>query len=149
MQTHAHSRSGVTIEGVRLPPGSVICEDDKYDSSDGKWRTCGHVVGLTIQPGCVTIWIRQPTPLSREARALLDRLNCTAGCIGAHNNALYLIPSPTFGWSSNFDYVGNYVQDSHLQELLGYAYLALFPRTPYEDPVYVLTPEGKREDAQQ
>ena len=68
MQTFIHPRSGAIIEGVRLPPGIVINKDDKYDSSDGKWRTANLIAGGKVPVGDHVVWVRQPGPLSDNAR---------------------------------------------------------------------------------
>jgi len=61
MQTYVHPRSGATIIGVRLPPGSVISENDYYDSTMGSWEPAGGIAGLKLQEGCSTIWVHPVT----------------------------------------------------------------------------------------
>lgn len=60
MQTLIHPQSGEAVEGIRLPPGSTICGDDKYDSTDGHWRTADSVAGGKVPEGDHVIWVRQP-----------------------------------------------------------------------------------------
>ena len=166
MQTHVHPSSGVAIEGVRLPPGSVIHKDDKYDSSDGKWRPAGWVAGNTLQHGCTTIWVRQPKPLSDNARILLDYLNARPWgektCIGERNHTFYVIPSPTFNWDGRFDIEAMRVAHPEcVQELIDHGYLVFSEQEAtnwmsdyatvwdgHKNRVYILTNEGTRLTAQ-
>lgn len=130
MLTHSHPVSGATILGTRLAPGSEIRADDVYDSSDGKWRTCSHVVANKLQPGCTTIWVRQ-TPLSDDARTLLGYLNqgvwgSKNTCIGERNDSFFVIPSPTFNWDGRFDIYSKQVAHPEcVQELVDHGYLVL------------------------
>ena len=164
MQIHVHPRSGAIIEGVRLPHGGVIRQDDRYDSSDGRWRTCSHVVGNAIQPGCTTVWVRQ-TPLSDNARTLLGYLNLKPWgektCIGERRGNYYVIPSPTFNWDGGFDIEAKrVVYPECVQELVDHGYLAFGEHEArnwmsdystvwdgHENRVYTLTDEGMREGA--
>lgn len=61
MQTLIHPQSGETIEGIRLLPGALICRDDKYDSTDGNWRTADSAAGEKVPEGDHVIWVRQRT----------------------------------------------------------------------------------------
>lgn len=146
MQILVHPISGTTILDVQLSPGTTIGENDKYDSTDGKWRENGWVAGLTIQPGCTTIWVRQPDPLSDNARTLLSYLNLhggdSFGCIGERNGTLYVIPSPLFNWDSRIMIESQRIQHPEcVQELVDHACLV------FDGVVYTLTDEGKREGA--
>ena len=162
MQTYVHPRSGMVIEGVRLPPNSVIRMDDEYDSSDGKWRLAGLAAGNILQYGCMTIWIRKPNPLSDNARILLGYLNMRPwgeqSCIGKRNYAFYVIPSPTFNWDGRLDIESQRVcHPECIQELVDCGYLTLSEyevcnwmssysvASWYKNHVYVLTEDGKRE----
>ncbi len=129
MQTHVHARSGTTIEGVRLPPGSTIRQDDNYESTDGTWRPAGWAAGNTLQPGCTTTWIRQPGPLSDHARILLGYLNTRPWgkqtCLGERHGAFYVIPSPAFNWDGRLNTEATRVAHPEcVQELVDQGYLA-------------------------
>ncbi len=162
MQVHVHPRSGVVIEGVRLPPGSILRANDKYDSSDGKWREWGYAIGLIIRPGCETYWVRQPGPLSENARILLGYLHLSPpwgslSCIGERNGSFYVIPSPTFNWDGRFDMESKRVLHPEcVQELVDHGYLQFAAYDArnwisdystvwegHENQVYTLTDEGK------
>jgi hypothetical protein len=54
---HEHPRSGERIPGRRLQPGEKIHEDDRYDSSSGRWERAS-CPGLVIGEGCATYWVR-------------------------------------------------------------------------------------------
>lgn len=129
MQTHVHPRTGAAIEGVRLPPGSIISKRDWYDSSDGKWRKAGHVAGITLERGCTTIWVRQPKKLSINACTLLDYLKTQPWgkktCIGERDRTFYVIPSPTFNWDGRIDIEAMRVMHPEcVQELIDNGHLA-------------------------
>ncbi|MDP3778528.1 MAG: hypothetical protein Q8R30_00590 [bacterium] len=165
MQTLAHPRSGATLEGVRLPPGSVIRKDDKYDSSDGKWRTADIIAGGKVPMGDHVVWVRQPNPLSDNGRTLLGYINLKPWgektCIGERNGAFYVIPSPTFNWDGRFDIEAKrVVHPECVQELVDHGYLAFSEQEAtnwmsdyatvwdgHKNRVYTLTDEGKREGA--
>lgn len=161
MQILAHPRSGATIEGVRLPPGSAIHEDDKYDSSDGTWRTADLVAGGRVPVGDHAIWVRQPGPLSDNARTLLGYLSLQLWgektCIGERNNSFYVIPSPTFNWDGRFDIEAMRVAHPEcVQELFDHGYLAFGEHEAtnwmsdyatvwdgHKNRIYVLTDDGR------
>lgn len=107
MQTVVHPKSGASIQGVRLPPGTMIAVGDLYDSTDGNWKENGYMAGLTIQPGCSTIWVRQPQPLSENAKILLGYLDLkvwgSETCLAKRNQNFYVIPSPGFNWDCRID----------------------------------------------
>lgn len=160
MQTLAHPRSGATIEGVRLPPGSAIRKDDMYDSSDGKWRTADLVAGGKVPVGDHVIWVRQPGPFSDNARTLLGYLSLQPWgeqtCIGERNNSFYVIPSPTFNWDGRFDIEAMRVAHPEcVQELIDHGYLAFGEHEAtnwisdyatvwdgHKNRIYVLTDDG-------
>jgi hypothetical protein len=163
VQVLTHPLSHTTIVGVRLPPGTKIRENDKYDSTRGTWETGDSIAGLTIEPGCQTIWVRQPGPLSENARILLGYLNShrfnVFNCIGERRGNFYVIPSPTFNWDGRFDIGSQRVQHpACVQELVDHGYLA-FGRhgatnwmsdystvwENHQNRVYTLTDEGKKE----
>lgn len=165
MQTLIHPVSGATILGVRLPPGTKISEGDKYDSTDGKWRTPDLIAGGTVPAGGHVIWVRQPGPLSDNARTLLGYL-CRQPwgektCIGRRNQAFHVIPSPTFNWDGRFDIEAMRVRHPEcVQELVDHGYIAFGePEATnwmsdystvwenHQNKVYTLTDEGKREGA--
>ena len=161
MQILTHPRSGMTIEGVRLPPGSVIRKGDRYDSTSGEWETGDQAEGLTIQSRCDTIWVRQSGSLSVEARTLLGYLNSepwgAETCIAERDNALYVIPSPEFNWDGRFDIEAmRVVHPECVQELVDHGYLSFGEkdatgcvsdyasvRIGHRNRVCVLTNEGK------
>lgn len=165
MQTLTHPRSGATILGVQLPPGTEIGKNDYYDSSDGKWRTAGLIAGGTVPVGNHVIWIRQPGPLSENARILLGYLNShrfgVFNCIGERNGAFFVIPSPTFNWDGRFDIESQRVRHPEcVQELVDHGYLAFGEHEAcnwmsdystvwdgHKNRVYTLTGDGKREGA--
>ena len=165
MQTNVHPYSGATIEGVRLPPGSVIREDDKYDSTDGKWRTADLIAGGKVPLGDHVLWVRQPGQLSDDARTLLGYLNTRPWgvntCIGERNRSFYVIPSPTFNWDGRFDIEAMRVRHPEcVQELFDHGYLMFGKHEArnwmsdystvwdeHENRIYTLTDEGKREGA--
>lgn len=165
MQTLVHPRSGAIIEGVRLPPDSVIREDDKYDSSDGKWRTAHLIAGGKVPMGDHVIWVRQPSPLSDSGCTLLGYINLRPWgkktCIGERNGVFYIIPSPTFNWDGRFDTEARrVVHPECVQELVDHGYLAFSEQgvinwmsdyttmsDRHENHIYTLTNEGKREGA--
>ncbi|MBM3271799.1 hypothetical protein FJY94_00725 [Candidatus Kaiserbacteria bacterium] len=129
MQTLTHPRSGTAIEGVRLPPGSAIRGDDMYDSSDGTWRTADSAAGGKVPRGDHVIWVRQPGPLSDNARELLGYLNLRPWgektCIGERNGAFYVIPSPAFNWDGRLDIEAKRVAHAEcVQELVDHGCLA-------------------------
>jgi len=162
MQTLTHPRSGETILGVRLPPGTRIGENDLYDSSDGKWRTAGLIAGCQVPVGNRVVWVRQPGPLSNNGRTLLGYLchqpRGEKACIGERNSRFYVIPSPTFNWDGRFDIETMRVRHSEcVQELVDHGYLTVGEhnttngmsgystvRESHENQVYVLTDEGKQ-----
>ena len=163
MQTLVHSRSGAIIDGVRLPPGIVINTGDKYDSSDGKWRTADLIAGCEVPTGNHVVWVRHPGPLSNNARTLLGYLNLKPWgqktCIGERNLNFYVIPSPTFNWDSRFDIKAKRVLHPEcVQELVDHGYLALSEHEAHnwmsdystvwdghKNRIYTLTDEGKYE----
>ncbi len=165
MQTLVHPFSGAIIEGVQLPPGSVIREGDKYDSSDGKWRVAHLAAGSKVPRGNHVVWVRQPSPLSDNGRVLLDYLNLKPWgeetCIGERNGAFYIIPSPTFNWDGRFDIVAKrVVHPECIQELVDHGYLAFNEQEVanwmseyaavwygHKNRIYRLTEEGRREGA--
>lgn len=169
MQTYVHPRSGATIEGVRLPSGSVIRKDDRYDSTDGKWHTADLIAGGKVPPGDHVLWVRQPGPLSEDARVLLGYLNtqpwgATWGantCIGEYNRSFYVIPIPSFNWDVRFDMEAMRVRHPEcVQELFDYGYLKFGEHEAHnwmsaysavgdghKNRVYTLTEEGKHEGA--
>jgi hypothetical protein len=165
MQTLTHPCSGATIEGVRLPPGSKIREDDKYDSGRGTWETADHASGLRIESGCTTIWVRQPGPLSGNAKILLGYLAQKPWgertCIGERDGSYYVIPSPTFNWDGRFGIEAmRVVHPECVQELVDHGYLAFGKRdaanwysdystvgAEHQNHVYTLTDEGKKASA--
>jgi hypothetical protein len=59
VQTLVHPRSGAIIEGTLLPPGSVIKGTDRYDSTDGGWRTADLAAGGKVPLGGHVTWVRQ------------------------------------------------------------------------------------------
>lgn len=129
METHIHPRSGVTIEGVRMLPGVTIRASDLYDSTRGKWEYADNVAGLTIQPGCQVIWVRQPGELSENARDLLEYLNQRVWgkrtCIGEQNGGFYVIPGPQFNWDGRFDIESERVMHPEcVEELVDHGFLA-------------------------
>lgn len=163
MQTLIHPVSGETILGVRLPPGTEIGKGDKYDSGDGTWREAGCAAGLTIQPRCTTVWVRQPLPLSDNARTLLGYL-CQQpwgekSCIGKRDNNFYVIPSPTFNWDGRIDIEASRVLHPEcVRELFDHGYLTFSEHSPTNwssdystvwkddlNQVYILTDDGKEE----
>jgi hypothetical protein len=102
MQSVVHPKSGERVQGIRLSPGMMIAKGDLYDSTDGKWRENENIAGLTIQPGCSTIWVRQPQSLSENAKTLLGYLDLKVWgpktCLAKRNQNFYVIPSPDFNW---------------------------------------------------
>ncbi|MBX4210472.1 hypothetical protein KW783_00680 [Candidatus Parcubacteria bacterium] len=166
MQTHIHPQSGVTIEGVRLSVGSIIREGDKYDSTDGSWEPGGHIAGLIIQRGCTTFWVRQPEPLSANAKDLLRYLASggrfgSGTCIGERNGNFYVIPSPTFNRDGRIDWNSQRVRHPEcVQELVNHGYLEFSEHDPRNwmsdygtvwegtrNRVHTLTEKGKEEGA--
>lgn len=165
MQTKVHPRSGTTIEGVRLPPGSLIRKDDKYDSSDGKWRTADLIAGGKVARGNHVVWVRQPGQISDNARTLLGYLNLKPWgektCVGERNSSFYVIPSPTFNWDGRFDIEAKRVTHPEcVQELVDHGYLTFSEQEAtnwmsdyatvwdgHKNHIYTLTDEGKREGA--
>ena len=162
MQTIAHPRSGATIEGVRLPPGSKIREDDQYDSSDGKWREAGLIAGGKVPLGDHVVWVRQPGPLSENAHILLGYL-CQKpwgekACIGERDRSFHVIPSPTFNWDGRFDIEAMRVRHPEcVRELFDHGYLTFATHSAanwmsdyatvwenHQNRVYTLTDEGKQ-----
>jgi len=74
MIEHLHPVSHVTIRGMRLPPTTVVGENDRYASTKGDWENNPLLAGLTIQPGCETVWVRPSGDLSNlspEGKELL------------------------------------------------------------------------------
>ena len=57
MTRFIHPLSGIPVFGELLKPGDELKEGDVYPSSSGQWQNCP-VLGLKIQPGCTTIWVR-------------------------------------------------------------------------------------------
>ncbi len=162
MQTLTHPHSGATILGVRLPPGTKISEKDLYDSSDGKWRSADLIAGGKVPVGDHVLWVRQPGPLSENARTLLGYL-ChqpwgEKTCIGEHNRSFHVIPSPTFNWDGRFDIEAMRVRHPEcVQELVDHGYLAVGKHDAtnwmsdystvwenHQNQIYVLTDEGKQ-----
>jgi hypothetical protein len=72
MNVHKHLLSQEEIHGIKLGPGAVLGELDRYDSRNGCWTLCP-APGLTIRSGCETIWIR-PGELTRGGKDLLRQL---------------------------------------------------------------------------
>ncbi len=107
MYTQTHPKSGLQIEGVRLPAGSVILDTDHYNGSSGGWLRAGPATGLKIEHGCKTVWVRSVGPLSADARTLLAYLRSMPQgpktCIGRRRGGYYVIPSPTFNWDGRID----------------------------------------------
>lgn len=165
MQTYAHPISGEKIEGVRLHPGRTIKRDDKYDSSDGKWRTADSVAGGPVPPGDHVTWVRQPGPLSDNAHALLGYLASNPwraqSCIGERGGSYYVIPSPSFNWDGRFDIHSQRVEHPEcIEELLDHGYLVVDQHAvrnaqsdhamvgdDHQNRVYVLTHEGRKAHA--
>ena len=165
MQPFVHSRSGATIEGTRLSPASVIYGDDKYNSSDGEWRTADLIAGGKVPLGDHVIWIRQPRRLSDNAYTLLGYMNLKPWgdktCIGERNDNFYVIPSPTFNWDGRFDIEAMRVNHPEcVQELVDHGYLAFSEQGSenwmsdyatlwhgHINRVYALTDTGKCEGA--
>ncbi len=160
MQTHTHPISGVVIQGVRMPAGTTIRETDRYDSSTGKWSSGFSAAGLVIQPGCATVWVRQPGPLSENARVLLGYLNLRGGdlygCVALRDGKHYVVPGPHWNWDGRFD-LKVVTHPECLQELVDHGYLALDRRPVFKgnsdystarpdgmNDTYLLTEEGKK-----
>ncbi len=165
VELYTHPRSGTAIEGVRLPPGTIIRMDDKYDSSDGTWRAAELVAGGKVPVGDHVIWIRQPGPLSENARILLGYLSSRRSgafsCIGEQRGTFYVIPSPTFNWDGRFDIESWRVRHPEcVQELFDHGYMVVGEyeishwHSDYSctgpdtiNRVYTLTERGKEEGA--
>lgn len=163
MQVQTHPQSGISITGMRLAAGAILRQDDQYDSSDGKWRTCNHVTGSVLQPGCTTVWVRPEAVISENARLLLGYLNLRGddlyASIGKRGGTYYVLPTPTWNWDGRFEL--KWVQHPEcIQELVDYGYLALGEhdvRRSESDyatsglyatnEVYTLTDDGKKEGA--
>jgi hypothetical protein len=161
-QTLAHPISGATIFGIRLVPGTKIGENDKYDSTDGKWRTAGLSAGGEVPVGNHVMWVRQPSLLSDKARTLLDYL-CQRPwgertCIGERSQNFYIIPGPTFNWDGRFDIEAMRVQHPEcVQELVDHGYLVFGEYEAcnsmsdystvgesYQNSIYTLTHQAKK-----
>jgi hypothetical protein len=163
MQVHTHPESGETITGTRLAAGAILQQNDRYNSSDGKWRPCNHTAGHRIEPNCTTIWVRPNVGLSENARTLLGYLNSRGGesygCIAERQDVYYVLPTSTWNWDGRFE-LQHVEHPQCIQELVDYGYLTFGKynvRNPESDyatskfngtnEVYTLTKEGKREGA--
>jgi hypothetical protein len=163
MQEHIHPQSGATLSGMRLAVGAILRQDDRYDSSDGKWRSCNHTAGNKIEPGCTTVWVRPNVSLSDHAMVLLcvlaRREEGRASYISERDGVQYLLPTPTWNWDGRVA-LKSLRHPECVQELVDYGYLALSkheiknPDSDYavcrmgaKNEVYSLTEEGKKEAA--
>lgn len=54
---HIHPISGQEIVGERLQPSTEIKPTDRYDSTDGKWRT-PPFTNMKVPVGSHVIWVR-------------------------------------------------------------------------------------------
>ena len=74
VRSYFHPKTRTMIKGMRLAPGAVVQDGDRYAADDGKWRSPGMATGQVLYRGCETIWVRPDVGLSPGAGELLVRL---------------------------------------------------------------------------
>ena len=133
------------IAGMRLAPGATLHAGDFYNSTDGSWREAGWGVGLVIQPGCQTVWVRPNATLSNESIAVLAKLVRGGDhhfYLTQHSRRWKLVPTPSSVVDGRMDW--SLLHQEAAQPLIDHGFVTEVPgyAPPFGDPYPMYYPSA-------